>query len=103
MQCPECGMGRPGHKWDCPRAPVLTLGPRTADDAALQPEAWRGIESAIAAKTREPIFLEMRDIYMGQAGYRTPGQIADAAWFTGQPNPGATIPAAPLTDGGKAE
>ena len=47
----------------------------------------------VAEKAGEPIFLEMRDIYVGQEGYRTPGQIADAAWFTGQPNPGASIPA----------
>lgn len=28
MQCPECGVGRPGHRGGCSRATVLTLGPR---------------------------------------------------------------------------
>lgn len=40
-----------------------------------------------------PIKLEMRDVYEGQVGYRTPQQISDAAWYTGQPNPGASVPA----------
>lgn len=29
MQCPECGVGRPGHGAGCSRAPVAILGPRS--------------------------------------------------------------------------
>jgi hypothetical protein len=29
MRCPECGIGEPGHAFNCSRCPSYTLGPRS--------------------------------------------------------------------------
>ena len=60
------------------------------DDLREELATMKALDLAIAAKLREPIFLEMRLDY--PANYRTPREIDAMGVWAGEPSPGATIP-----------